>query len=132
MTITEFDIECAIEKILALGEKKEDKAEPIRVKRRCGRPARSNIPVWALSFYHPTDNRTFALISMCIKEDFGQSLEELAMRLSLNKMRSPAECISVLRRLRTFGLLGYYDANRSFRVWHGKEQGYGLENLCNR
>ena len=131
MINTEFDIECAIEKILSAGGCEKNSTVPQKPKRRCGRPARNNIPVWALSFYHPTNNRTFALISMCIKEDFGQSLEELAARLAGEKSRSPKECLCILRRLKKFSLLGYYGSNYSFHVWNGEEQGYGLETLRN-
>lgn len=98
----------------------------VKPKKR-GRRPKPPTPVWSLDFYNPAGNMSFALISMCIKEDFEQSIEQLALRLSIWKMRPPRECLSVLRRLRRSGKLGYYDKDHVFRTWNGEEDGYGLE-----
>lgn len=118
------EIELLIDEILCI--KKEEPSQ----KRPRGRQRKEKPPLWSLSFYDPNKNTTFALISMCIKDDFDQSLEQLALSLSAYKSRPPRECLSVLRRLLDCGKLGYYDDNRVFRVWHGEEGGHGLENLC--
>lgn len=133
MKINEIDIEREIEKILSLGDKGTEKAsveQPTR--KKAGRPAtRHLIPVWALDFDDPMGNRSYAIISMCIKEDYSQSLSELATRLALCKNRPHDECLAILLRLRDDGHLGYYDdETQIFCNW--KEGGgvLGLENMC--
>lgn len=139
MKLNENEIERAIEKILALGEKKAEKPAPksephaqTKTKKKMGRPAsRDEIPVWALDYNDPANNRSLALISMCIKEDYNQSLRELAMRLALCKSRSPDECLEKLFALRDAGQLGYYDdETRFFCIWKKGGGTRGLENLC--
>ena len=139
MKFNENEIERAIEKILSLGEKKAEKPAPPpepraqqKTKRKVGRPpSRCEIPTWALDYDDPANNRSFALISMCIKEDYSQTLRELAMRLALCKSRSPDECLEKLISLRDAGRLGYYDdETRFFCVWEKGGGARGLENLC--
>lgn len=126
MNMTAKEIDRAIDIILGIEQKKE---EP-KIPRRRGRKKQEYIPVWALEFYNPIKSRTFALISMCIKEDFEQSLEQLALRVAINKGRPPMEALTVLRSLKEQGMLGYYDSDHVFRRWYGEEAGYGLEDLC--
>ena len=137
MNLNENEIERAIELILALGKKEEkkttaEKTVQPKIKKKAGRPAtRSSIPVWAIDYDDPANNRTLALISMCIKEDYSQTLRELAMRLALCKSRSPDECLEKLISLRDAGRLGYYDDETLFFcVWEKGGGARGLENLC--
>ena len=137
MNLNENEIERAIELILALGKKEEkkktaEKTMQPKIKKKAGRPAtRSSIPVWAIDYDDPANNRTLALISMCIKEDYSQSLRELAMRLALCKSRSPDECLQKLLWLRDEGHLGYYDdETRVFCIWEKDGEYIGLENMC--
>lgn len=132
MNMTPKEIERAIDYILGISHDEAEakkEAEP-KIPRKRGRKKLEYIPVWALEFYNPMKNRTFALISMCIKEDFEQSMEELALKVAINKGRPPMEALAVLRSLKESGMLGYYDSDYVFRRWHGEEAGYGLENLC--
>jgi len=122
MSMKSTEIERAIDIILGI--------EPEKKKKKRGRKHKPKPPVWSLDFYDPANNRTYALISMCIKEDFEQSLEKLALRLSTEKGVHPTECLSVLLDLREAGRLGCYDDSLIFRMWHGEEAGYGLEKLC--
>ncbi len=108
-----IEIECAINFILG---NEEAVIAPKRGRKKVEPP-----PVWSVNFYDPKKNRTFALISMCIKENYNQSLSELAFRLSVNKSRPVAECLRVLKKLEASGKLGYYDENRMFRKWESKE-----------
>lgn len=125
--MTAKELEHAIDEILGI----KRKAVPIVPKRKRGRQTKKKPPTWSLDFYNPEHNRTFALISMCIKEDFEQSIEQLALRLSAYKYVPPAECLEVLIELKNSGKLGYYDDNNKlFRTWNGEETGYGLENMC--
>ena len=125
MNYTPHEIEKAIEEILGIPDTKP-KQEP----RKRGRKPQGEIPVWSLEFYNPYKNRTFALISMCIKEDLNQSIEQLALKLSAYKCRKVSECLLVLRRLQRNNLLGYYDNEQRLRKWDGKEAGHGLEGSC--
>ena len=126
MNISAKELDRIIDEILVLGAVRSTKQ-----KRKRGRQYKAPSPVWALQFYEPEKNRSFALISMCIKEDPDQSLEQLALRLSTNKRRPPSECLKILKILRERGKLGYYDdSSRIFRTWNGKEADHGLENLC--
>ncbi len=110
------DIEREINDILGITPDKKPPANP----QRRGRPRRGIQPIWSLNFYEPTRNTTYALISMCIKEDFDQSLDELAMRVSRCKERPKSECLKVLRELRECGKLGYYDDyTLRFHTWKG-------------
>lgn len=118
------DIEQMIEDILGLS-----KPAPV-IKRPRGRARKEKPPVWSLCFYDASKNTTYALISLCIKEDPDQSLEQLALRLSAYKSRPPRECLRILKKLKAAGKLGYYDEDRFFRSWQGEEDARGLENLC--
>lgn len=118
------EIEQMIEEILF------GKAKAPTEKRPRGRARKEKPPIWSLEFYNPSKNTSFALISMCIKENPDQSLPELALRLSAYKSRPPRECLTVLKRLEDCGKLGYYDDNRIFRAWKSEEARNGLENLC--
>ncbi len=121
MMTSKENIDLAIDDIL---RKEEETCEQEKQEQ----PAKRRGP-WALHFYDPERNLSFALISICIKENPFQSIEELALRLSIWKLRPVAECLSVLRHLKKKGMLGYYDEFRVFRAWNGKEGGYGLEGL---
>ena len=126
MTTLSKEIEAAIDEILNLNSEKTEKRVP-------GKPGRKRNPptqIWSLSFHDPQHNITYALISTCIKEDYSQSLEQLAMRLSIWKSRPINECMCKLRSLKRSGKLGYYDENCVFRTWDGEEKGYGLESMC--
>ena len=120
-----IDIERAIDEILSLGKKEE-----VKPKRSRGRQKKDTPPIWALEFFNPEKNRTFALISMCIKDNYNQTIEELAIKLSTLKSRPERECLAILRRLASHGKLGYYDSNLLFRLWSGSEVSNGLESLC--
>ena len=98
-------------------------AEMMRERRR-GRIAAPEQPIWCVDPFSRRNSVTSAVISMCIKEDFGQTLEELAERLSRLKSRPKGECLAVLRELRQKGTLGYFDDEFTFRVWtnQGKEK----------
>ncbi len=126
MRITPKQIEDAINEILGISTKKPTE----RIKKKPGRRKLPPTHIWSLAFYNPYHNVTYALISTCIKEDFNQSMEQLALRLSIWKSRPVGECLRVLRRLKKSGRLGYYDENYIFRTWNGEECGYGLEGLC--
>ena len=126
MKTTTFDIERALEYILCVEENKKTPQ-----KRPRGRQKKDTPPIWALDFFNPEKNRTFALISMCIKDDYNQSIYELAEKLSILKSRSFDECLAILGRLAKSGKLGYYDSNLIFRLWSGTEVKNGLESLGN-
>ena len=132
MKFSEIDIMAEIEKILMLGESDTvaDTAESESPRRRGRKPTRDSIPIWSLSFYNPKRNRTFALISMCIKDDFEQSLSSLALRVAMCKKRPAGECLAILRDLKRHGLLGYYDDDRIFRLWTEGGASDGLESMC--
>lgn len=123
---TTTDIERAIEYILCIEENKE----AVVPKRSRGRQKKEAPPVWALEFFNPEKNRTFALISMCIKDNLNQSINDLAKQLSLLKSRPFEECLGVVRKLAKSGKLGYYDSNLIFRLWSGTEVKNELESLC--
>lgn len=111
------DIEREINNILGIATR-EDK--PSAAPPRRGRPPLEKQPIWSLNFYEPTGNITYAVISMCIKEDFSQSFDELATRVSRCKERPKSECLKVLRELRECGKLGYYDDyTLRFHTWKG-------------
>lgn len=110
------DIEREINDILGIAPEGKPPVSP----QRRGRPPLKKQPVWSLDFYEPTRNITYAVISMCIKEDLEQSLDELATRLSRCKERPRSECLRVLRELSLCGKLGYYDDyTLRFRTWTG-------------
>ncbi len=71
--------------------------------------------VWNVDRGDPEHNATIAVISMCIKDDFGQTFRALAERVADAKGRPLGECIAVLEELRDKGELGYYDDMT--RVW---------------
>ena len=125
MNYTTKEIERAIEEILGLGKTRE----PI-TRRPRGRQKKEDPKTWALDFHDPENNRTFALISMCIKDDFDQSIEELAVKVSFCKSRPYSECLRILKRLSFYGKLGYYDSELIFRAWSGREGKHGLEIMC--
>ncbi len=85
-------------------------------KRRGRRPIPKN-PVWAVDPFSQDKSVTSALISMCIKEDFNQTLLELARKLSELKDRPQSECLAVLRDLKKRGHLGYWDDSFTFNLW---------------
>lgn len=114
--MTTLEIERAIESIL--GKSITDKPE--RPRRR-GRIPCEKPPIWSLNFYNPARNTTYALISMCIKDDFDQSLPELARRLAKYKNRPFRECLTIIRELQASGKLGYYDDDTLyFHTWRGE------------
>ena len=86
---------------------------------RPGRPAQPKLPIWAVDRFDRNNSTTCALISMCIKEDYSQTLRELAERLAVYKDRPMKECLAVLRELKRAGNLGYfvYDYGYYFRQW---------------
>lgn len=87
--------------------------------RRRGRPSK-NQSVWSLNFYEPEKNTTYAVISMCIKEDTCQTFDELCKRVAKAKNRPVSECKRILSQLRECGKLGYYDDySLRFRTWKG-------------
>lgn len=80
-------------------------------------------PVWAVNPFSRENSVTCAVISMCIKEDFEQTLSELAERLATLKDRPCGECLSVLRDMKKRGHLGFYDDEFNFNPWRpGKEK----------
>ena len=97
-----------------------------------GRRRKSPSPTWALDFYNPAGNRSFALISMCIKDNLNQSIDELALRVAKQKSVSPASAMQVLLDLKERGLLGYYDDKTlHFIKWKETEATDELENTRN-
>ena len=79
--------------------------------------------IWSTDPFDRKRSVTSAVISMCIKEDFNQTLPELAMRLSELKGRSKSECLAVLRDLKKRGHLGFWDDEFTFRLWSGGRKG---------
>lgn len=75
--------------------------------------------IWAVDRFDRNNSSTCAVISMCIKEDYNQTLAELAERLSKLKARPLSECLAVLRDLKKNGNLGYfvYRDGYYFRRW---------------
>lgn len=88
---------------------------------RRGRRPGPRLPVWAVNPFDAKNSVTCAVISMCIKEDYNQTLPELAERLSELKERPVSECRAVLRDMKKRGTLGYFvcDDNNGFyfRRW---------------
>lgn len=88
--------------------------------RKRGRRPNDEQPIWSLNFYEPDKNITYAVISMCIKEDPDQTFDELCQRVSKAKCRPVSECKKILNRLRECGKLGYYDDySLLFCTWKG-------------
>ncbi len=80
-------------------------------KRKCGRKAtvaQMRLRIWAVDPGDPPNNSTLTVISMCIKDDMKQTLEELAERVSQCKCRPVDECLAVLKELKEKGHLGYF------------------------
>ena len=76
-----------------------------KVKKKGGCPPDEDDPrIWKVGELEITT----ALISMCIKEDLNQTLEELASRVAVDKCRPLGESLAVLRELEEKGRLGYY------------------------
>ncbi|MBQ2742313.1 MAG: hypothetical protein IJF32_05860 [Oscillospiraceae bacterium] len=102
---------------------------------RPGRPAQPKLPIWAVDPFDAKNSSTCAVISMCIKEDYKQTLRELAERLAVCKDRPVNECMAVLRELKKKGHLGYfvYRDGFYFRRWEPgrKRKGNKHENVCN-
>lgn len=123
-----YELDTMIDNILALNQKET----PSAPKKRRGRCKKAPSPVWALDFHNPAGNRTFALISMCIKDNFEQSIDELALQIAALKSVSPAIALKVLLQLKKRGELGYYD-NKTLRFvqWKGTEAYDELENARN-
>ena len=115
--MTTSDIEQEICAIFGITPNTETQPQP----RKRGRKPLEKQPIWSLNFYEPTRNITYAVISMCIKEDYDQSLDELATRLSKCKGRSKSECLRILTDLKNSGKLGYYDDyTLRFHIWEGE------------
>ena len=122
-----LELDRIIDEILA----PENGEAPKKTPKKRGRKKKAPSSFWSLNFYNPNDNRTFALISMCIKEDFNQSIEQLALRVAAYKSVSPTLALKVLSYLSASGKLGYYDDKTlSFIPWNETEAAPGLENLC--
>ena len=80
--------------------------------RRCTKLRRSTPGfdvIWKVDKGDNRRNITLATISICIKEDMRQSLNELAAKVAKCKNRPIPECIEVLQKLLDKGNLGYYD-----------------------
>lgn len=86
-------------------------------RKRRGRIAAPEQPIWCVDPFSQRYSVTSAVISMCIKEDFYQTLPELADKLSILKSRPKSECLAVLRDLKKRGHLGYYDDEFEFIIW---------------
>ncbi len=128
MTNDTYELDTIIDDILAC----EQKEIPVLPKKARGRHKKEPLHTWALDFYNPAGNRSFALISMCIKDNPEQSIEELALRVAKHKSVSPASALEVLLNLKERGQLGYYDnITRHFIKWKETEVTDGLENMCN-
>lgn len=75
---------------------------------------RFNIPTcWDIGY----GGCTIAHISMCIEEDFNQTLEELAARVAESKECPYDEALKVLTGLREQNRLVYYDKEMVPRLW---------------
>ena len=98
-------------------EEKEEEAPPPKTKRKKGRQKVGELPIWAVGDEATSRRRTFALISMCIKDNPRQSLSALAERVSELKQRPYGECLAVLRELRKKGELGYYNEEYMLIPW---------------
>ena len=116
-----MNIEREIEKLLGIDEN-GGAAKP----RKTGRPStRYLIPIWAISEEKSSKTRTLALISMCIKEDMSQSIEELAARVARCKDRPYSESLAVIRDLEERDKLGYYNEERRLVRWvPGRKESY--------
>ena len=128
LTNDTYELDAMLDDILA----PEQGVAPAQPKKVRGRRKKAPIKTWAIDFYNPAANRTFALISMCIKDDFQQSIEELALRVAKYKSVSQASALKVLLYLKKRGLLGYYDnITLHFLKWKETEVINGLENMRN-
>ncbi len=128
MTNDTYKLDTIIDDILEL----EQKEAPVLPKKVRGRHKKAPAQTWALDFYNPAGNRSFALISMCIKDAPEQSIEELALRVAKHKSVSTASALEVLLNLKERGQLGYYDnTTQHFIKWKGTEVADVLENMCN-
>ena len=99
-----------------------DEFEDEEKRQRRGRPSSVDDPeynlIWKVDRRSNKRNITLATISMCIKDDMNQSLEELAERVAECKARPFGESLAVLRELSENGKLGYYDnVTMVFRKW---------------
>lgn len=123
-----YELDTMIDNILALNQGEA----PALPKKKRGRRKKTPSPIWALDFHNPAGNRTFALISMCIKDNFEQSIEELALQIATLKSVSPATTLKILLQLKERGQLGYYD-NKTLRFaqWKETEAYDELENARN-
>ena len=80
-------------------------------RKKAGRPAKRPPPtlIWRVERDNPENDITLALISIDIKEDLSQTIEELAARVARDKERPYGETLAVLRELQSKGDLGFYD-----------------------
>lgn len=123
-----YELDAMIDNILSLNQPEA----PVPLKKKRGRRKKAPSPIWALDFHNPAGNRTFALISMCIKDNFEQSIEELALQIATLKSVSPATALKVLLQLKKRGQLGYYDSKTlRFAQWKETEAYDELENARN-
>lgn len=82
------------------------------------RKPRPNIPTsWDIGY----GGCTIAHISMCIEEDFNQTLEELAARVAESKECPYEEALKVLCELKEQGRLIYYDKELIPKIWKVEE-----------
>lgn len=80
----------------------------MRVKIARGRRKSPRPPVWMLDFNGPGHGTSLAHISMLIKEDKYQTIEELAERLADDRELTERECLRVLKKLNRKNRLGYF------------------------
>lgn len=75
-------------------------------------------------FDGPGHGTTLAHISMLIKEDMLQTLDELAERLAEERYMGKKECLTVLEELEQKGKLGYFSEDGKmcwipWKPWRG-------------
>ena len=104
-----------------------------------GKRGRSKISrrIWAVDPFDPKNSSTSAMISMCIKEDRGQTLFALAKRVASQKERPLSECRAVLREMLDTGTLGTFEFDPAngfyFKKWEpGRANKYSVKNVKGR
>lgn len=85
--------------------------------RRFGSSKNLSDDCWQLEFKNPNNDASFALISMCIKEDFKQDINTLSRKLAKIKRIKISECRMRIEELYEKGLLGYFDKDYYFCRW---------------
>lgn len=73
---------------------------------------------------------SYALISLCIKDDLHQTAEELAYRLAQEKKIPFTAAAYVVSKLRNEGRLFFYDNDYCIHIWEPKVVVGGRQKVC--